>query len=64
MKLKIILLAVLLFYANLRAQNTKRVLFLGNSYTAYNNLPQMTASMAASVGKTLIFDMNALVGII
>jgi len=37
---------------------TKRALFLGNSYTAYNNLPQMAADVAASVGDVLIFDSN------
>lgn len=59
MKLKIILIALLLYSSHFLAQNTKRVLFLGNSYTVYNNLPQMTANAAASVGKTLIFDVNA-----
>ena len=38
---------------------TKRVLFIGNSYTAVNNLPQMTSDLAASMGDTLIFDVNA-----
>ncbi len=37
---------------------TKRVLFIGNSYTAVNNLPQMTADLAASMGDTLIYDSN------
>lgn len=43
------------------AQNTRkfRTLFLGNSYTYTNNLPQMTADMAASVGDTLVFDSSA-----
>lgn len=36
-----------------------RVLFLGNSYTYVNNLPQMLADMAASVGDTVEFDSNA-----
>ncbi len=36
----------------------KTVLFLGNSYTDVNNLPQMTADVAASMGDTLIFDSN------
>jgi hypothetical protein len=40
-------------------QQTKRVLFLGNSYTHVNNLPQLLADIANSTGKTLIFDMNA-----
>lgn len=39
-------------------QQTKRVLFLGNSYTYENNLPQLLADLANSTGKTLIFDMN------
>ncbi|MBS1687131.1 MAG: hypothetical protein JSS96_00280, partial [Bacteroidetes bacterium] len=38
---------------------TKRVLFLGNSYTYVNNLPQMVADVAASVGDTLIYDYYA-----
>lgn len=38
---------------------TKRVLFLGNSYTSVNNLPQMVSDVAASVGDNLIFDSNA-----
>lgn len=36
----------------------KKVLFLGNSYTQYNNLPGLIASAAASVGDTLVFDFN------
>ncbi|MFN6037478.1 MAG: PKD domain-containing protein [Bacteroidota bacterium] len=39
-------------------QFTKRVLFLGNSYTAVNNLPQTVANVAASTGDNLIFDSN------
>ena len=37
---------------------TKRVLFIGNSYTSVNNLPQTIASVASSVGDNLIFDSN------
>lgn len=33
-----------------------RVLFIGNSYTYVNNLPQLAASIALSKGDTLIFD--------
>lgn len=40
------------------AQQKKKVLFIGNSYTAYNNLPQLTANVALSTGDTLIFDSN------
>ena len=35
------------------AQDFKRALFLGNSYTNYNNLPQLTADVALSAGDTL-----------
>lgn len=36
----------------------KRALFIGNSYTQTNNLPQMIANAAASTGDTLQFDSN------
>lgn len=54
-----LLLLFLLCSVHLFGQQTKRVLFLGNSYTYVNNLPQLVASAAASTGKTLIFDMYA-----
>src|SRR5262245_3027863 len=37
----------------------KKVLFLGNSYTTVNNLPQLIAGIATSTGDTLVFDSNA-----
>jgi hypothetical protein len=40
------------------AQNSLSVLFLGNSYTSVNNLPQLVSSMATSAGKTLITDSS------
>jgi hypothetical protein len=40
----------------------KNVLFLGNSYTYENNLPQMTADLSASAGDSLIFDSNTMGG--
>jgi PKD repeat protein len=47
------------FYFNIYSQNqTKKALFLGNSYTFYNNLPQLIAEAALSTGDTLIFDSN------
>lgn len=36
-----------------------RVLFIGNSYTQVNNLPQVTADIAASMGDTLQWQMEA-----
>jgi PKD repeat protein len=38
--------------------DTVRVLFLGNSYTGVNNLPQITRSLATGANKTLLVDGN------
>lgn len=48
----------LLFAIVIQAQQSKRVLFLGNSYTATNNLPQMVADMASSTNDALFFDAH------
>jgi len=40
------------------AQQNKKILFIGNSYTYVNNLPSLVASMAQSTGKTLEYDSN------
>jgi hypothetical protein len=42
---------------NLQARKL-RVLFIGNSYTATNNLPQLLGLVASSQGDTLISDIN------
>lgn len=53
---KIITLSCCLFAVlNLNAQTT-RALFIGNSYTQYNNLPSLVANLAAADGKNLIVD--------
>lgn len=54
------LLSFLFFYqvTTVLAQSTKKVLFLGNSYTSVNNLPQLIADAALSVNDTLIFDSH------
>ncbi|MFT3796722.1 T9SS type A sorting domain-containing protein [Flavobacterium sp.] len=56
---KITLALLLLCLIGASAQETKKVLFLGNSYTYANNLPQMIAYAAESTGKNLLFDMHA-----
>ena len=48
----------LLLVATLSAQQTKRVLFVGNSYVYTNNLPSMVANMAASMGDELQHTSN------
>lgn len=51
-------LLFLLAITNSSAQTTRKVLFLGNSYTNVNNLPQLVHDVALSAGDTLIFDSN------
>lgn len=55
---KALLFFIVFFSATLQAQEMKKVLFLGNSYTAVNNLPLMTATLALSAGDTLVYDSN------
>jgi len=51
---------ILLFscISGLNAQTSYNVLFLGNSYTGVNNLPQLIHDVALSAGDTLVFDSN------
>jgi len=60
-KILISVVCVFTFFTifNLQAQSiTRKVLFLGNSYTSQNNLPQITADVALSMGDNLIYDSN------
>ena len=53
------ILSIALFAAGLtvnQAQEIKEVLFLGNSYTAVNNLPQALHDVAAGKGDSVSFD--------
>ncbi|MES2478872.1 MAG: SGNH/GDSL hydrolase family protein [Bacteroidota bacterium] len=58
--MKKILLSLCVFISSVTTgySKTKRVLFLGNSYTYVNDLPKMLADMAISTGDTLIYDSN------
>ena len=38
---------------------TKKVLFLGNSYTFVNDLPSLVQDIASSLGDSIIYDSNA-----
>ena len=40
------------------SQETKHVLFIGNSYTYYNDLPSLLAQAASSAGDVVIHDSN------
>lgn len=57
---RVFLFQSLLFFqlAILQAQISRKVLFLGNSYTSTNNLPQIVADAAFSTGDNLIFDSH------
>lgn len=59
MKKILLFLALGTFFTATAQSRTKRVLFLGNSYTYVNSLPQMLRDVALSVGDTVIFDSNA-----
>lgn len=56
-----ILLLLLVGFLPISAQ-TKKVLFIGNSYTSYNNLPKMVADAAKTTGDTLIYDSQTVGG--
>ena len=58
MKLKLSLLFVILSFLTFAQSSTQKVLFLGNSYTSVNNLPQMLKDAALSVNDTVIYDGN------
>jgi len=47
---------LLLFCFYFASSQDKKVLFIGNSYTNYNNLPQLTYEVANSTGDGLIVD--------
>ena len=50
---------VLLFSVfSINGQTSKKVLFIGNSYTSVNNLPSLVKNMALSTGDALIYDSN------
>lgn len=51
---KILILILLISSNGSFAQLKKSALFIGNSYTNYNNLPNLVQQMATSVGDTLI----------
>lgn len=51
-------IALLLCIENTFAQDSKRVLFIGNSYTEVNNLPQMVANVAQSMGDAVVYSSN------
>jgi len=60
-KLKIVV-ALFAISCTVFSQETRKVLFLGNSYTYVNNLPQIVSDLATSAGDVLIYDSNLIGG--
>lgn len=58
MKQLLLYLSLVLATFSIQGQTTKKVLFLGNSYTAVNNLPLMVKNMANSSGDIIIYDSH------
>lgn len=58
MRKAIYLIISFTFCLNLAAQTKKKVLFIGNSYTYVNNLPQLVADIALSKSDTVLYDSN------
>jgi hypothetical protein len=59
MKQLTILATILFFSLGLKAQDTTRVLFIGNSYTYVNDLPNTFRQLGQAAGKVIIVDSNA-----
>ncbi len=57
MKGLLILVLVVIANASVSGQ-AKKILFLGNSYTAVNNLPQEVYNLALSLGDSIYYDSN------
>ena len=49
---------ILFCFYSFSFSQSKKVLWIGNSYTAVNNLPLLTYNLALSAGDTLIYDSN------
>ena len=49
---------IILFIANFTFAQSYDVLFIGNSYTYYNNLPEMISNIANDFGDTVNYDQN------
>lgn len=62
MKILIILLALFQFINSTGQSQTRKVLFLGNSYTYVNDLPQIVSDLATNTGDVLIYDSNLIGG--
>ncbi len=56
--IKAIFIFVIIFSNTLLVGQVKKILFLGNSYTAVNSLPDKISDLALSLGDSVYFDSN------
>jgi hypothetical protein len=62
LKMKNILIIVFIFFSFLAQSQTKKVLFIGNSYTYFNDMPEMVSEMAESTVDELEIVSGAIGG--
>ncbi len=53
---KYLTLLLITLYPVITFSTVRKVLFIGNSYTATNNLPKVVEDIASSMGDTLVYD--------
>jgi len=58
MKKTFLALLYVVIFTGINAQKKVKVLFIGDSYTSVNNLPQTVANIALGNGDTLVYDSN------
>ena len=56
------LILIFLFFPNIMLAQSIDILFIGNSYTYANNMPQMVSELALSFGDTLNFQTSTFGG--
>ncbi len=58
LKKQFLLFAFVVFQLPVQSKTIKRVLFIGNSYTAVNDLPGLVSKIAHAEGDSLFYDSN------
>ncbi|MEI8278360.1 MAG: PKD domain-containing protein [Bacteroidota bacterium] len=57
-KVRLLIFIACLLNVNELSATTRKVLFIGNSFTYTENMPNMVLQLATSMGDTLIYDQN------
>lgn len=56
--MRILLITLFILAFNLNHAQSKKVLYLGNSYTNFNNLPELIYQAGLTVGDTILYNSN------